>query len=105
MDEFSKYWISTNDVLYYHHSFGFLKNDFNNSDVIILFNKNINLIYHQLVKENFIITGYSKNPEGKEFVASIESNKYPFYGVQFHPEKAMFIWKTGIIYLILTFKE
>jgi len=46
MDEFSKYWISTNDVLYYHHSFGFLKNDFNNSDVIILFNKNINLIYH-----------------------------------------------------------
>ena len=50
MDEFSKIWISTNDVLFYYHNFGFFKENFNHSD---------------LVNENFIITGYSKNPEGK----------------------------------------
>jgi hypothetical protein len=27
-------------------------------------------------------------PDGSEFVASIESDIYPFFGTQFHPEKA-----------------
>jgi hypothetical protein len=31
--------------------------------------------------------------EGFEFISSIEHKKYPFYGVQFHPEKNAFEWK------------
>lgn len=30
---------------------------------------------------------------GTEFISSFEHNKYPFYGVQFHPEKNAFEWK------------
>ncbi|KAG1714968.1 Gamma-glutamyl hydrolase A [Nymphon striatum] len=29
---------------------------------------------------------------GVEFISSIEAFKYPFYGVQFHPEKNLFVW-------------
>lgn len=32
--------------------------------------------------------------KGKEFVSSMEANKYPFYGVQWHPEKNSFEWTT-----------
>ena len=38
MDDFSKYWISNNDVLYYHHSFGFYKETFENDQVKNSFN-------------------------------------------------------------------
>jgi len=31
--------------------------------------------------------------EGTEFISSIEHKVYPFYGVQFHPEKNAFEWK------------
>ena len=27
-------------------------------------------------------------PDGRPFVASIESERYPFFGTQFHPEKS-----------------
>ncbi|KDR20014.1 Gamma-glutamyl hydrolase [Zootermopsis nevadensis] len=30
---------------------------------------------------------------GSEFISSFEHKKYPFYGVQFHPEKNAFEWK------------
>jgi hypothetical protein len=30
---------------------------------------------------------------GTEFISSFEHKKYPFYGVQFHPEKNAFEWK------------
>jgi len=33
---------------------------------------------------------YSMDAQGKEFVAAFESIKYPFFGVQFHPEKPPF---------------
>lgn len=29
------------------------------------------------------------------FVSSMESTKYPFYGVQFHPEKNLYEWVNG----------
>jgi anthranilate/para-aminobenzoate synthase component II len=30
---------------------------------------------------------------GTEFISSFEHKNYPFYGVQFHPEKNAFEWK------------
>lgn len=30
--------------------------------------------------------------EDTEFISSVEHKKYPFYGVQFHPEKNAFEW-------------
>jgi hypothetical protein len=35
--------------------------------------------------------------KGIEFISSIEHKAYPFYGVQFHPEKNAFEWKTESI--------
>ena len=32
-------------------------------------------------------------PQNEKFVASLEAKKYPFYSVQFHPEKNPFEWK------------
>ncbi|XP_033211691.1 gamma-glutamyl hydrolase-like [Belonocnema kinseyi] len=33
---------------------------------------------------------------GLEFISSIEHTIYPFYGVQFHPEKNIYEWIKGI---------
>ncbi|XP_076656092.1 gamma-glutamyl hydrolase-like [Halictus rubicundus] len=35
----------------------------------------------------------NKDKNGLEFISSIESPEYPFYGVQFHPEKNLYEWK------------
>jgi len=40
------------------------------------------------LKDIFEVTSVSYLPDdGRAFVASIESHKYPFFGTQFHPEK------------------
>lgn len=43
----------------------------------------------------FKLTGisYMPEPDGRPIVASIESDKYPFFGTQFHPEKPTQIFK------------
>jgi gamma-glutamyl hydrolase len=38
----------------------------------------------------FKATSTSVDENGLEFVSSMESTKYPFYGTQFHPEKEQF---------------
>ena len=38
-------------------------------------------------------TNYDNND--LQFISSIEHYKYPFYGVQFHPEKNNFEWIEG----------
>ena len=40
-----------------------------------------------LLSQFYKIVGTSKDRKGKEFVAIIESYHYPFYGVQWHPER------------------
>ncbi len=45
------------------------------------FNKNY------LLSQFYKIVGTSKDRKGREFVAIIESHHYPFYGVQWHPER------------------
>ena len=41
-------------------------------------------------------TAISYMPDGRPFVASIESEKYPFFGTQFHPEKVPRIFKEDL---------
>ncbi|KAK3917519.1 Gamma-glutamyl hydrolase A [Frankliniella fusca] len=41
---------------------------------------------------NWRITTLNKDANGLTFISSMESRKYPFYGVQFHPEKPLFEW-------------
>ncbi|MGH0167524.1 UNVERIFIED_CONTAM: hypothetical protein FKN15_053035, partial [Acipenser sinensis] len=40
----------------------------------------------------FSILSTNKAKEGVEFVSTIEGKKYPFYGVQWHPEVSRFQW-------------
>ncbi|XP_068618378.1 gamma-glutamyl hydrolase-like [Battus philenor] len=51
-----------------------------------------NLESHDLVKD-WYVSSYSKDDYGVDFIATIEHRRYPFYGVQFHPEKNSFEWK------------
>ncbi len=39
------------------------------------------------------IVGETTSSYNEKFVSVWEARKYPFYGVQFHPEKAIFEWK------------
>ncbi|KAI5645421.1 peptidase c26 domain-containing protein [Phthorimaea operculella] len=43
--------------------------------------------------EDWLVTSHSNDEHGVEFISSIEHKRYPFYGVQFHPEKSAFEWK------------
>ncbi|CAH0714188.1 unnamed protein product, partial [Brenthis ino] len=87
--------------------------DFHNSkmfketsdDIIdILKSENVTVNAHQFcivdknleaynLTEDWRVTSYSFDDYGVEFIASIEHTRYPFYGVQFHPEKNAFEWK------------
>ncbi|XP_023936690.1 gamma-glutamyl hydrolase A isoform X2 [Bicyclus anynana] len=81
-------------------------------DIIdILKNKNVTVNVHRycIVDENLsshnltkawrnLQTSYSNDENGVRFVASIENKRYPFYGVQFHPEKSSFEWKSSKTY-------
>ncbi|CAH2091183.1 unnamed protein product [Euphydryas editha] len=75
------------------------------SDIIeILKTKNVTVNSHQfcIVDENlnshnlthdWLVTSHSNDDHSVEFIASIEHKRYPFYGIQFHPEKSAFEWK------------
>lgn len=41
------------------------------------------------------ILATSVDANGLEFISVFESHKYPFYGVQFHPEKVNFEFRKG----------
>ncbi|XP_075978710.1 gamma-glutamyl hydrolase A-like isoform X2 [Anticarsia gemmatalis] len=51
-----------------------------------------NLKSHNLT-EHWRVTSHSDDLYGVTFIASVEHTRYPFYGVQFHPEKSAFEWK------------
>ncbi|XP_066912707.1 gamma-glutamyl hydrolase-like [Clytia hemisphaerica] len=44
------------------------------------------------IKDDFQIVATSSDRKGIEFVSIYEGKKYPFYGLQFHPEKIMYEW-------------
>jgi gamma-glutamyl hydrolase len=62
-------------ITYNHHSWGVAPNRF-------LTDRGLASIFKP--------TAISYDNQGRSFVAAMESLKYPFFGVQFHPEKAQF---------------
>lgn len=67
----------------------------------ILSTKNVTFNFHRKcitkesfentrLKDTFNILSMNKDKNGKEFISSFESKKYPMYGVQFHPEKNIY---------------
>ena len=42
---------------------------------------------------NVIATSNSRDKKPIKFVSILEFKKFPFYGVQFHPEKVLFEWR------------
>ncbi|CAH0694164.1 unnamed protein product [Spodoptera exigua] len=51
-----------------------------------------NLKSHNLTQD-WRVTSHSYDDYGVKFIATVEHTRYPFYGVQFHPEKSSFEWK------------
>jgi gamma-glutamyl-gamma-aminobutyrate hydrolase PuuD len=43
-----------------------------------------------LLNKDYIVTSYGKDKKKQKFVATIESNKFPIFGVLFHPERVAF---------------
>ncbi|XP_035914391.1 gamma-glutamyl hydrolase A-like isoform X1 [Anopheles stephensi] len=88
------------------------KNDFRNSrmfadapnDVIdILSNEPVTANFHQFCVTEANLTAYGLDQDwrvmsvdrdwnGMEFISTIEHKNYPFYGIQFHPEKNIYEW-------------
>ncbi len=44
----------------------------------------------------FNLTAISYMPDGRPIVASIESERYPFFGTQFHPEKSSRLFREDL---------
>lgn len=44
------------------------------------------------MKDSFKILSINYDRNGMEYISSIEHIKYPFYALQFHPEKIVFEW-------------
>ena len=99
---------------YFYHHYGFTTEKFNSSKSLTdnyrilsisdehnfispshpFSETNDKLVYsHPLVKNIQEMT--TENKGNSTFVSAIENKKYPFYGVQFHPEKPLFDYKTN----------
>lgn len=64
-------------ITYNHHSYGVIPNRF---------------LTDRGLAEIFTPLAISYDNVGVAFIAAMESKQYPFFGVQFHPEKAQFIF-------------
>lgn len=69
------------DTLYFNHNYGITPEHF---------------LTNPVLNETFFISSVANTDNGTYFVSSIEGIKYPFYGVQFHPEKNSFEWRKSI---------
>lgn len=50
---------------------------------------------HVKVRDKFRILSLNHDLNNLEFISSLEHITYPFYGLQFHPEKNLYEWKVG----------
>lgn len=76
--------------------------DYSEAIMKVLSTKNLTYNHHSkcLTAASFLMApellefyeplAYSRDKLGKEFVAILEAKQFPFYGVQFHPEKPSF---------------
>jgi len=63
-----------------------------NDSNMFFFNHKYGFSPYKMIKEenlskHFMPLAYGRDLNGKKFVAIAEAKNYPFYGVQFHPEK------------------
>jgi gamma-glutamyl hydrolase len=79
LDDITKY--QTNNILYMNHGYGFPLIP----ELLAWYDK----FLHILAK--------NKDKKGLEYVSAIKYKEYPFYGVQFHPEKPNFEWLDATI--------
>eukprot|EP00112_Aurelia_sp_Birch-Aquarium-sp1_P004682 Seg153.4 transcript_id=Seg153.4/GoldUCD/mRNA.D3Y31 product="Gamma-glutamyl hydrolase" protein_id=Seg153.4/GoldUCD/D3Y31 len=47
---------------------------------------------NQVLKEFYRTISTNKDREGNGFLSTYEGRKYPMYGLQWHPEKLLFVW-------------
>jgi gamma-glutamyl hydrolase len=73
--------LSQNDIGIYGHSFGTFPETYASNSVI---------------NEAFDVLATSLDLNGVEILAIIEWKKYPFFAVQFHPERNMFNWEKEV---------
>ena len=45
--------------------------------------------------EDYDILSYNYGTDGQEFISTVEHKILPIYGIQWHPEKNPYIWKTS----------
>lgn len=73
----------------------------------ILASEDVTYNYHQFcvterglkefsLEKDWAILSTNKDVNGLEFISSYESRNFPFYGIQFHPEKNMFEFKASL---------
>ncbi|XP_074029676.1 gamma-glutamyl hydrolase isoform X1 [Leptinotarsa decemlineata] len=73
----------------------------------ILGTKNVTYNQHQyclteeVLNNNGVLTDWNilstnRDASNVEFISTMENRKYPFYGVQYHPEKNIFEFKDGV---------
>lgn len=70
-------WLGNNDVTENYHHYGIS---------VDLFNEN------SLLSDFYFNIGSSTDRNGLDFVTAIEAKQYPFYALQFHPERSLFEW-------------
>lgn len=56
---------------------------------VLRYNQQYRITKEMLNESDWTILATAKDRNGKPFVAAVEHNNMPFYGVQFHPEKSM----------------
>lgn len=67
-----------NGIFFFSHNWAVTMNTFNTN---------------KYLKNFWNLIAQATTPTNIDFVAAVEAKNYPFYGVQFHPEKNMFEWK------------
>ncbi|XP_014472570.1 PREDICTED: chitobiosyldiphosphodolichol beta-mannosyltransferase-like [Dinoponera quadriceps] len=45
--------------------------------------------------DEFRVMSLNHDKMGQKFISTLEHKNYPFYGIQFHPEKNLYEWKTS----------
>ncbi|BFZ02877.1 hypothetical protein BsWGS_05916 [Bradybaena similaris] len=71
-------YLSSEAITQNNHQFSLLLRDYNNISALNSF---------------YRLISTSIGPDQKEFVSTFEAFKYPIYGVQWHPEKNIFLWR------------
>lgn len=81
IDERLKLFVQNHEISYFNHHYGMDINNF---------------LRNRILSQLFTITSTAKTEAGNEFIGSIEGLKLPIYGIQFHPEKSPFEWRTTV---------